>query len=46
MWHNAAVSKREQLPENGQVGPKHVAIDYDFGVVLDCGEIVKNFKLQ
>jgi hypothetical protein len=29
------VSKSEQLTEDGQVGPKHVAIECDFNVVLN-----------
>jgi hypothetical protein len=29
----------EQLPEDGQVGPKHVAVDCDFNVVINYGEI-------
>jgi hypothetical protein len=29
------ISKSEQLPEDGQVGPKHVAIDCDFNVILN-----------
>jgi hypothetical protein len=29
------VSKSEQLPEDGQVGPKHVAVDCDFNVILN-----------
>jgi hypothetical protein len=27
-----AVSKSEQLPQDGQVRPKHVAVDGDFNV--------------
>jgi hypothetical protein len=27
IWCSAVVSKGEQLPEDGQVGPQHVAID-------------------
>jgi hypothetical protein len=30
-----AVSKCEQLPEDGQVRPKHVAGDCDFNVILN-----------
>jgi hypothetical protein len=29
------VLKSEQLLEDGQVGPKHVAIDCDFNVILN-----------
>jgi hypothetical protein len=29
------VSKNEQFPEDGQVRPKHVAVDYDFNVILN-----------
>jgi hypothetical protein len=29
------VSKSEQLPEGGQVRPKHVATDCDFNVILN-----------
>jgi hypothetical protein len=32
---SAAASKNEQLPEDGQVRPKHVAINCDFDVVLN-----------
>jgi hypothetical protein len=30
-----AVSKSEQLPEDDQVVPKHVATDCDFNVILN-----------
>jgi hypothetical protein len=30
-----AVSKSEQLPEDGQEKLKHVAVDYDFNVILN-----------
>jgi hypothetical protein len=29
------VSKSEQLPEDGQLGPKHVVIDCDFNDILN-----------
>jgi hypothetical protein len=29
------VSKTEQLPEDGQIRPKHVAVDCDFSVILN-----------
>jgi hypothetical protein len=29
------VSESEQLPEDGHVGPKDVAIDCDFNVILN-----------
>jgi 3-phosphoglycerate kinase len=38
------VSESEQLPEDGQVRPKHVAIDCDFNVILDYGEIMNILK--
>jgi hypothetical protein len=40
-WYSVAVSKSEALPEDGQLMPKHVAIDRDFNVILNEGEIVK-----
>jgi hypothetical protein len=30
-----AISKIEQLPEDGQVRPQHVAVDCDFNVILN-----------
>jgi hypothetical protein len=30
-----AVSESEQLPEDGEVMPKHVAVDCDFNVILN-----------
>jgi hypothetical protein len=30
-----AVSKREQLPDDGQVRSKHVAVDGDFNAILN-----------
>jgi hypothetical protein len=30
-----AVSKSEQFPEDGQVRPKHAAVDYDLNVILN-----------
>jgi hypothetical protein len=32
---SVTVSKSEQLPEDGQVRPKHVATDGDFNVILN-----------
>jgi hypothetical protein len=32
---SAAVSKNEQLPEDGQVRPKYVAVHCDFNVILN-----------
>jgi hypothetical protein len=33
-WYSAAVSIREQLPEDDLVKPKHVAIECDFNGIL------------
>jgi hypothetical protein len=33
-WLNAGVSNSEQLPEDGLVRPKHVAIKCDFNEIL------------
>jgi 3-phosphoglycerate kinase len=41
-----AVSKSEQLPEDGQVRPKHVAVDCDCNVTLNEGEIVNRVALK
>jgi hypothetical protein len=30
-----AVLKIEKLPEDGQIRPKHAAVDYDFIVILN-----------
>lgn len=37
------VLKSEQLHEDGQVRLKHVAIDCEFDVILNWGEIVNIF---
>jgi 3-phosphoglycerate kinase len=39
------VSKSEQLPEDGQVRPKHVAVDCDINVILNYEEIVNRAAL-
>jgi hypothetical protein len=36
------VSKSEQLPEDGQIGPKYVAVDVYFKLKRDC----EQFKLD
>jgi hypothetical protein len=41
-----AVSKSGQLPEDGQVRPKHVAIDCDFNNILNYREIVNRGALN
>jgi uncharacterized alkaline shock family protein YloU len=41
-----AVSKSEQLPEDCQVRPKHAAVDCDFKVILNYGEIVNRDALK
>jgi hypothetical protein len=41
-----AVSENEQLPEDGQVRPNHVAVDCDFNVILNYGEIVNRVALK
>jgi hypothetical protein len=41
-----AVSENEQLPEDGQVRPKHVADDCDFNVILNYEEIVNRVALK
>jgi hypothetical protein len=33
-WCSAAVSTGEELPENGLVGLKHVAIEFDLNGIL------------
>jgi hypothetical protein len=33
-WCSAAVSTGEQLPEDGLVRPKHIAIECDFNGIL------------
>jgi hypothetical protein len=38
--------KSEQLPEDGKVGPKHVAVDCGFNVILKFGDILNIFKLH
>jgi hypothetical protein len=40
-----SVSKSEQVPEDGQVRPKYVAVDSDFNVVLNWEEIVNRGAL-
>jgi hypothetical protein len=39
-WCSVTVPIREQLPEDGQVGPKHVAIDVILMLFLNKREIV------
>jgi hypothetical protein len=41
-----ALSKSGQLPEDGQVRLKHVAVDCDFNVILNYGEIVNGLALK
>jgi hypothetical protein len=41
-----AVSKSEQLAEDGPVRPKHVAVDCDFSVILNYEEIVNRAALK
>jgi hypothetical protein len=41
-----AVSESKYLPEDGQVGPKHVALDCDFNVILNELEIVNKLALK
>jgi hypothetical protein len=38
--------KSEELPEDGQVRPKHILIDYEFIVILNEGEIVNRVALR
>jgi hypothetical protein len=44
----AAVSISEQLPEDGLVRPKHVAIECDFNAILkqrrDCEQFVLHYR--
>jgi hypothetical protein len=40
------VSESEQLPEDGQVRPKHVAVDCNFNVILNKEEIVNRVALK
>jgi 3-phosphoglycerate kinase len=41
-----AVSKNEQLPQDGQIRPKHVAVGCDFNVILNEGETVNRAALK
>jgi hypothetical protein len=34
-WCSMAFSKSELLPEDGQIRPKHIAVDCDFNVILN-----------
>jgi 3-phosphoglycerate kinase len=40
------VSKNGQLPEDGQVRPKHVVVDCDFNIILNQREIIKTAALK
>jgi hypothetical protein len=41
-----AVSKSEQLLEDCQITPKHVAVDCDLNVISNEGEISKRVALK
>jgi hypothetical protein len=40
------ILKSEQLPEDGQVRPKHVAAECEINVILNKREIVKRVALK
>jgi hypothetical protein len=43
MWR---FSKSKQLPEDGQVKPKHVAVDCDSHIILNEGEGANRVALK